>query len=89
MSRIPNQDGAAARAAARRSWPIRVFRLGEEPSDDLSAVTTAAERLAMMWPLALDAWAAAGRTLPDYPREQAPIRILRHGIRRPPPGCSD
>jgi hypothetical protein len=93
VSRIPDHDDAAARAAARRSWPIRVFRLGEEPADDLSAVTTAAERLAMMWPLALDAWAAAGRPLPDYPRGQTPIRILRQGIRRPTttltPECSD
>ncbi len=80
-----------ARAAARRSWPVRAYRLGEEPAEDLSAVTTAAERLAMMWPLALDAWAAAGRPLPDYPRHQAPVRIVRRAIRRAPPvaGCSD
>lgn len=34
-----------ARAAARRSWPVRKFRLGEEPDEDLSATTTAKERL--------------------------------------------
>lgn len=80
-----------ARAVSRRNWPIRVYRLGEEPSEDLSAVTTAAERLAMMWPLALDAWAVAGRPLPDYPRHLAPVRILRKGNRSAPPapGCSD
>lgn len=70
------------RAAARRSWPIRVYRLGEEPDDDLSATTTAAERLAMMWPLAVDAWTLSGQAIPDYPRNEMPIRILRASGRR-------
>jgi hypothetical protein len=91
MSEAADKKRAAVRAAAPDQWPIRVFRLGEEPSEDLSATTTAAQRLAMMWPLTLDAWAAAGRPIPDYPRHQAPIHILRAGIRRPPPAseCSD
>jgi hypothetical protein len=69
----------AERAELRKAWPIRVVRLGEEPPDDLIATTTPAERLAMMWPLALDAWASTGRPLPDYPRHQAPVRVLRRG----------
>jgi hypothetical protein len=52
---------------------VRVFRLGEEPGDDLSATTTAAERLAMMWPLAVEAWTFAGRPLPDYTRGETPV----------------
>jgi hypothetical protein len=40
-------DAAARRAAQRSNWPVRRYRLGEEPSDDLSASTTAEERLAM------------------------------------------
>jgi hypothetical protein len=81
----------AARAALRKSWPIRTYRLGEEPAEDLSGATTASERLAMMWPLALDAWASTGRPLPDYPRRSAPIRILRIAVREAPskPGCRD
>jgi hypothetical protein len=70
-----------ARAAARRSWPIRAYRLGEEPDDDLSATTTATERLEMMWPLAVDAWTSSGRPIPDYPRHQTPIRVVRSGER--------
>lgn len=27
----------------------------------------------MMWPLALEAWALTGRSLPDYERKSAPI----------------
>lgn len=65
------------RAAARRSWPIAVYRLGEEPGDDLSATTTAEERLAMVWELTQEAWRLAGREMPAYERSEAPIRIVR------------
>lgn len=67
------------RRADRRSWPVRVFRLGREPGDDLSASTSPEERLAMMWPLALDAWALAGLPLPEYPRKEMPGRVIRSG----------
>lgn len=69
-------DDAAARAAARRSWPIRTFRLGEEPSDDLSATTTVAQRVAMVWQLTLDSWASAGLAIPTYPRHEMPVKVL-------------
>ncbi len=78
-----SDPGSAVRAAARASWPIRRYRIGEEPGDDLSASadlsasTTASERLEMMWPLARDAWAFAGRTIPDYSRGQTPVRVVR------------
>jgi hypothetical protein len=82
---------AAKRAALRRGWPIRTYRLGEEPPENLSAVTTAEERLAMMWPLALDSWASTGQPMPDYPRHRAPVRVLRDAIRHlpPAPACPD
>jgi hypothetical protein len=67
----------AARAEARRSWPVRKYRLGEEPPEDLSSSTTAAERVGMMWRLAQDAWAMAGRPIPDYPRDRMPITKRR------------
>ncbi|UCH26356.1 MAG: hypothetical protein JSV66_01515 [Trueperaceae bacterium] len=69
----------ADRARARASWPVRVFKSGTEPSDDLSNITTAEERLAMMWPLAVEAWTLSGKTLPSYSRSEIPIRHL------PPP----
>jgi hypothetical protein len=65
------------RAIARTSWPVRKHRLGEEPSDDLSDSTTAEERLQMMWPLTLDAWNLTDRPIPDYKRDEAPVRKLR------------
>ena len=70
-----SNDDVAARAAARKSWPIRVFKLGEEPSDDLSETTTASERVAMVWQLTQDSWASAGLPIPDYPRHAMPIEV--------------
>ncbi len=61
----------------RSSWPVRRYRLGGEPSDDLGATTTPDERLAMMWPLALEAWSLARRPIPDYSRAQTPVRRSR------------
>ena len=60
----------------RSHWPVRRFTLAAEPPEDLSGKTTAEQRLEMMWPLALDAWALAGWPLPDYPRGAAPVRLV-------------
>lgn len=67
----------AERARKRRSWPIRKFRLGQEPDEDLSATTTPEQRLGMMWPLAVDAWMLGGREIPDYRREDTPGQVMR------------
>ncbi len=52
---------------------MRRYRLGEEPPDDLSAITTVTERLAMMWPLAIQAWELAGLPMPQYGRAEMPV----------------
>ena len=70
------QREARDRRAARASWPVRKFRLGEEPADDFTACTVA-ERLAMTWQMTHDAWASAGRPLPSYSRRDMPVRVLR------------
>jgi hypothetical protein len=67
----------AAHAMKRRWWPIRVYRLGQEPGDDLSATTTPEARLAMMWSLALEGWTLASRPMPDYRRAETAITIRR------------
>jgi len=74
---VPLDEQAAARAAARASWPVRRCALGEEPSDDLSASTSAEERLAMMWPLAVEAWTLAGRSTEARPRDRMPVTVYR------------
>lgn len=68
-----------ARRARRASWPVRQLDLGSEPNDDLSAATTAEERLAMMWPLALDAFGVGPGVGQRTPRETWPIRVRRLG----------
>jgi hypothetical protein len=73
------------RREARAAWPVERFRLGEEPSDDLSQSTTPAERIAMMWWLAEAAWKLAGRHLPAYERRHIPAVFYRPGT-RPPDG---
>lgn len=55
---------------------MRKLRLGDEPADDLSGTTTAEERLAMMWPLAVEAWSLTGKPMPEYEREDIPVRWL-------------
>lgn len=63
-------------ASTRAAWPVRIVPLRRPPDDDLSATTTAEERLAMMWPLALDAWSTMERPVPDYPRHRAPVHLV-------------
>jgi hypothetical protein len=72
------------RRVERTTWPITRHRLGQEPSDDLSTVTTPVERVAMMWTLAVSAWKLAGRPLPTYDRRTLPARLFRAGTPRPP-----
>jgi hypothetical protein len=78
-SRVDSDEARAARARGRATWPVRKLALGEEPSEDLRSSTTAEERLAMVWPLTVDAWRLAGREIPDYPRHAAPGRVVRPG----------
>ena len=76
-------EDAEARKRARASWPVARFQLGDQPPDDLSDVTTPAERIAMMEPLAEAAWRLAGRPLPTYDRRTIPGRLFRPGEVRP------
>jgi hypothetical protein len=68
------QSTAAERRAVRRSWPVVKTTLTEQP--DVLAFSPE-KSLRMMWQLATDAWASAGRTLPVYSRANMPVRRLR------------
>ena len=76
MSHMPPHSGATGGEAPRRV-PVRIYRLGEEPTDDLSGATTPAERLAMVWELTARAWALTGTPVPSYDRGAMPIVIVR------------
>jgi hypothetical protein len=73
---VEPHDGASDRAAQRSNWPVRHYALGEEPAD-ACADTTAGDRIAMMWPLALEAWKLAGLSIPEAPIGDLPSRIVR------------
>lgn len=68
---------AAERARARAAWPGRVRDM--TAAEDELVGGTAAERIAMVWQLTLDAWAMSGRPLPTYARHEAPGRKRRLG----------
>jgi hypothetical protein len=54
-----------------------VYRLGEEPGDDLSATTTPDERVAMVWELTARMWEFGGAPAPTYTRATIPVTIQR------------
>lgn len=57
--------------------PVRIFRLGEEPTDDLSSVTTPAERYEMVALLTARMLEFSGTSVPKYSRQDMPIRVIR------------
>ncbi len=63
--------------SSRRPWPVRLYRLGDEPGDDLSAVSTPEERLAMVAELSRRMWELTGRPAPSYSRPGMPGRVFR------------
>lgn len=72
-----------ARRRARAGWPVRMYRLGEEPPDVLPPEVSPEERLAITWRLSLEAWSLTGRPFPDYDRAHIPSRLFRLGEPRP------
>lgn len=63
-------------AIRRRRGVVRISTLSEQGEEPDLDGTTVEERLAMMWPLALDAWAFMGEPVePRLPRHL--VRILR------------
>lgn len=75
----PAQTPEEERRLRRAAWPVRRFRLGEEPSEDLSESTTIEERMAMMWPLALDAFSHRDGLPESTPRPTWPVKVRKLG----------
>lgn len=65
------------RRRARAAWPIRSFRLGEEPLVDERDAMTPDERLELVGRLTREQWALAGRSWPEYSRAQMPGTVVR------------
>jgi len=62
-----------------REAPVRVSKLSQQGSEPDLRNTTLAERIEMMWQLALDAWAFKGEPVlePRLPRHV--VRLIRRG----------
>ena len=65
------------RARARGAWPIRTFRLGDEPLTDDRDEGSVDERLALVWRLTREQWLLAGHAFPEYARADIPGRVVR------------
>jgi len=63
--------------AVRRTLAVRVFRLDDEPGDDLSAITTPEQRLEMVAALSRRMWELTGRPFPSYACADVPGRVIR------------
>ena len=63
----------------RRYSVVRVLRLGEEPRDDLTDVTTVSERIAMVETLSREAWSLAGFDALEVDRATMPISLAELG----------
>jgi hypothetical protein len=57
-------------------WPVRIFRLGTEPRDDLLPSTSAEQRLEMLSTLSRRAWELTGRRAKRLSRSELPVRIF-------------
>ena len=72
---------AKERAERRRlrasQWPVRRFDLGHEPVRDPLDRSTVDERIAMMWPLAKEAWSVAGKSIANYERKDMPGALVQ------------
>lgn len=68
---------APDRRAMPGAIPARVFRLGDEPGDDLSSSTTPEERLEMVIVLSRRMWELTGRSIPSYRRAEMPVTLVR------------
>lgn len=75
---MAHADERSARAGARAGMPIARVALANE-AEPAVAHLSAAARVALVWQLTLDAWAASGQPLPVYDRASAPggLRRLR------------
>ena len=61
----------------RVTVPVRVFRLGEEPLDNLAMDTSAEERIEMVIALTARMLELSGATAAAYSRANIPVHVIR------------
>ena len=63
----------------RKNYPTRIVRKGEPEQDTYLSQTTAQERLLMMWPLTVQAWAFKGEDIRESRLSRHVVRVSRRG----------
>ena len=62
---------------ARSNVTVQIRHLHDPEQHPEVAGVTAADRLALVWQLAVEAWTLAGRPIPASDRRSIPVRITR------------
>jgi hypothetical protein len=75
----PSALPAQERARDRSSWPTRLCKLSDEGDDDDVLALTPAQRIEMMWTLAVNAWAFMGEDVCESPFQRHVVEIERRG----------
>ena len=63
----------------RSHWQVRKSTLSEQGFEDDLAHLTMGERMALMWPLTVQAWALAGEPVVEQEFQRHVIRVERRG----------
>ena len=75
-----SQPMAAESAHGDRScWPTRLCRLSDDQDGGDVLALSPAQRIAMMWPLAVNAWAFMGEDVSGSQFQRHVVRIERRG----------
>ncbi len=61
----------------RQDYPVRILRKGEEEDDPYLKATTPAERILMMWPLTVQAWAFKGEDVSESRLQRHVVHVHR------------
>lgn len=63
----------------RSSWPTRLGKLTDQRDDCDVLALSPAERIEMMWPLAVNAWAFMGVDVRGQQFQRHVVRVIRSG----------
>jgi hypothetical protein len=77
MGVLPKAESSEAAKMARGQWLVRKGRLGDPELETQWPPTTPEERLAMVWPLTIQAWALRGEDVSKRPFARDVVRIFR------------
>lgn len=75
--RQPYIRGMSDSSVKPRVSEAKVFRLGEEPTEDLTDITSTDRRLEMVSILTRRMWELSGQPFPSYTRGEMPGRVIR------------